>query len=74
MTCDDLALTSRGQTGSRLELTDSLLMRTYLCDSAILRECDIRDIHLREQKKRNLKIHKCDFKREVNETRLSMMR
>lgn len=73
VTCNDLALTSRGQTGSRLAQTDSLLLRTYLCDNSILRECDVRDIHLREQKKRNLKIYKRDFKQEVNE-RLSIMR
>lgn len=30
LTCSDLALTSKGQTGSRCEQTESLLTRTYL--------------------------------------------
>lgn len=36
LTCNDMALASRGQTGSRLDQTDSLLTRTYLSVVTIL--------------------------------------
>lgn len=61
-TCDDLTLTSDGQTGNRLQQTRFRASEDLSVETIpFLELCYVRDTHLREQKKMNFRIEKRDF-------------